>query len=344
MKALQYRAIGAAPEVVEIDTPEPGPGQVRLKVTAAGLCHSDSFLMSLPEDQYVYGLPLTLGHEAAGIVDKLGDGVTAVAVGDGVAVYGPWGCGRCRECAQGRENYCRNAAALGIAPPGLGAPGAMADYLIVDDARHLVPLGDLDPIASVSLTDAGLTPYHAIMSSLGKLTPGSSAVVIGVGGLGHMAVQILRAISAATVIALDQDAEKLALATEVGAHHTLLSDPDATARIRGLTSSRGADVVFDLVGATATLEIARGSVAADGDIQIVGIGGGLLPTGFFSTPFGASVRAPYWGTRSELIDVLELARSGHLSVHVERFTLDDAPDAYRRLHDGSIRGRAVVVP
>jgi propanol-preferring alcohol dehydrogenase len=344
MRALQYRTIGAPPEVVEIDTPEPGPGQVRLRVTAAGLCHSDSFLMSLPEEQYVYGLPLTLGHEGAGVVDKLGEGVTGVAVGDSVAVYGPWGCGRCHECAQGRENYCRNAAALGIAPPGLGAPGAMADYLIVDDARHLVPLGDLDPVESVSLTDAGLTPYHAIASSLGKLRPGSTAVVIGVGGLGHVAVQILRAVSAATVVALDTDPEKLALASEVGAHHALISDSTAVDRIRSLTEDRGADAVFDFVGATPTLEIARTVVATDGDIQIVGIGGGVLPTGFFSTPFGATVRAPYWGTRSELIEVLQLALSGHLRVHVETFSLDEAPEAYRRLHEGTIRGRAVVIP
>jgi propanol-preferring alcohol dehydrogenase len=344
MKAIQYRTIGAAPEVVEIETPEPAPGQVRLKVTAAGLCHSDSFIMGLPADQYVYGLPLTLGHEGAGIVDKLGDGVTSVALGDSVAVYGPWGCGRCYECSQGRENYCTNAAALGIAPPGLGAPGAMAEYLIVDDARHLVPLGELDPVESVSLTDAGLTPYHAIKASLSKLVPGSTAVVIGAGGLGHVAIQILRAITSATVIALDVDEKKLALAREVGAHETILSGPDAASAIRNATAGVGAQVVFDFVGAQPTLDIARESVAVDGMIQIVGIGGGLLSTGFFSTPFGVSVQAPYWGSRSELIEVLDLARAGHITVHVERFSLDEGPAAYARLHEGAISGRAVVVP
>jgi len=344
MKALQYRAIGSAPEIVEIDTPEPGPGQVRLKVTAAGLCHSDSFIMGLPADQYAYGLPLTLGHEGAGTVDKLGAGVTEVAVGDSVAVYGPWGCGRCHACSEGRENYCTNAAALGIAPPGLGAPGAMAEYLIVDDARHLVPLGDLDPVASVSLTDAGLTPYHAIMSSLNHLYPGSTAVVIGAGGLGHVAIQILRAVSSATVIAVDIDESKLALATEVGADLTIVSGPDAVAVIREATKGVGAQAIFDFVGAQPTLDIARESVAMDGVIQIVGIGGGVLPTGFFSTPFGAAVQAPYWGSRSELIEVLDLARRGLVTVHVEGFTLDQAPEAYARLHAGKIQGRAVVVP
>ena len=344
MRALQYRKIGAHPEVVEIETPEPEPGQIRLKVTAAGLCHSDEFVMSLPEEQYTYGLPLTLGHEAVGTVEKLGAGVVGVEIGQAVAVYGPWGCGLCHACAQGQENYCIRAAELGIAPPGLGAPGALAEYLIVDDVRHLVPLGDLDPVESVSLTDAGLTPYHAIMSSLSALVPGSTAVVIGAGGLGHVGVQILRAVSAAMIVVLDVDREKLRLATEVGAHHVVPSNSDAPAFIRELTNGRGADAVFDFVGVQATLDIARESVVANGVIQIVGIGGGLLPTGFFSTPFGASVRAPYWGSRSELMEVLDLARTGQIRVHTERFDLEDAPQAYERLKAGTILGRAVVVP
>src|SRR4051812_13223516 len=194
MRAVQYRTIGSEPEVVEVPTPDPGPGQIRLRVTAAGLCHSDAFVMGLPEEQYVYGLPLTLGHEGAGVVDTLGDGVTGVAVGDPVAVYGPWGCGLCHACARGAENYCPHAAGLGIAPPGLGAPGALGESLVGDAVRPLVPLGALDPVASVSLTDAGLTPYHAIVSSLHALPAGSTAVVIGAGGLGHVGIQILRAI------------------------------------------------------------------------------------------------------------------------------------------------------
>jgi propanol-preferring alcohol dehydrogenase len=344
MKAVQYREVGKGPEVVEIDVPEPGPGQIRLKVTAAGLCHSDWFIMDLPEEQYIYGLPLTLGHEGAGIADKLGDGVTGITLGESYAIYGPWGCGVCRNCAQGMENYCTRAAELGIAPPGLGAPGAMAEYIIVDDARHLVPLGDLDPIETVSLTDAGLTPYHAIKAAQHKLFPGATALVVGVGGLGHVGIQIIRAISQATVIAVDVSDDKLELAREVGAHHTVLSGPDTAARVRELTGGLGADAVFDFVGAQPTIDTARASVAVDGFIHIVGIGGGLLPTGFFSTPFGAAVRAPYWGSRSELIEVLDLARSGALSVHVERYGIEDAVEAYGRLHHGEVRGRAVVVP
>jgi propanol-preferring alcohol dehydrogenase len=344
MRAVQYTTIGSGPEVVEIDTPEPGPGQVRLKVSAAGLCHSDWFVMDLPQEAYGYGLPLTLGHEGAGTVDAVGDGVTGVAVGDAVAVYGPWGCGLCHACAQGAENYCVRAAELGITPPGLGSPGALAEFLLVDDVRHLVPLGDLDPVQTVSLTDAGLTPYHSIKHNLSRLPAGSTAVAIGAGGLGHVGIQILRAITGATVIALDISEEKLALAEQVGAHHCLRSDAEAAAAIRRLTGGVGAQAVFDFVGNSPTLEIARQSVAVDGVIEIVGIGGGLLPTGFFSTPFGVSVRAPYWGTRAELMEVLELARIGAVHVEVEQYAMEEAPEAYRRLHEGTVRGRAVVVP
>jgi propanol-preferring alcohol dehydrogenase len=344
MKAVQYREIGGSPEVVTIPEPEPGPGQVLLKVTAAGVCHSDQFIMSLPAEQFAYPLPLTLGHEGAGIVAALGDGVRHLSVGDAVAVYGPWGCGRCHKCAEGKENYCVNAAAEGIMPPGLGAPGAMAEYMLVDNARHLVPLGDLDPVQNVSLTDAGLTPYHAIKNSITKLGAGSTAVVIGAGGLGHVAIQILRAITGATVIALDVTDEKLQLAREVGAHHTLLSNSDAVGAIKDLTGGLGASAVFDFVGAQPTVEIAGAAAAAEADVAIVGIAGGALAVGILTTAWDVAVRAPYWGSRLELIEVLELARRGSISVEVETFTLDEAPIAYQRLHDGKIRGRAVIVP
>ncbi|MEW2167509.1 NAD(P)-dependent alcohol dehydrogenase [Streptomyces sp. NPDC007084] len=344
MKALQYRAIGAAPEVVTVPDPEPGPGQVLLKVTAAGVCHSDIAVMSWPADSFPYALPLTLGHEGAGTVAALGDGVRGVAVGDAVAVYGPWGCGSCAKCAEGKENYCLRADELGIRPPGLGAPGAIAEYLLVDDPRHLVPLGGLDPVAAVPLTDAGLTPYHAIKRSLPKLTPGSAAVVIGTGGLGHVAIQLLRALTPARVIALDVSEDKLALARTVGAHEAVLSDAGAAARVRELTGGLGAQAVFDFVGAEPTVRTAGAVAAVEGDIAIVGIGGGALPVGFGSLPFEVAVTAPYWGSRGELIEVLDLARADAVSVHTETYSLDEAPLAYERLHAGKINGRAVIVP
>jgi alcohol dehydrogenase, propanol-preferring len=344
MRALQYITIGQPPQLVDIEKPMPGPGQVLLKVTAAGACHSDEFIMSLPEDKYAYGLPLTLGHEGAGIVEELGEGVTGVAIGDSVVVYGPWGCGFCHNCSQGKENYCVNAASLNIMPPGLGAPGAMAEYMIVNSPRHLVPLHDLDPVKNVSLTDAGLTPYHAIKSALGVLGAGTTAVVIGTGGLGHVGIQILRALTSTMVIALDINEDKLALARKVGAHHALLSDETAVQSIKDLTRGVGANAVFDFVGSQATVEIAGAVAAVEAEIRIVGIGGGALPVGIQTTAWDVGVRAPYWGSRSELIEVLAMARSGIISVEVETFPLDDAVHAYELLRTGKIIGRAVIVP
>lgn len=300
--------------------------------------------MDLPEEQYIYGLPLTLGHEGAGTVESWGAGVTGLQVGDSMLVYGPWGCGRCYTCAQGHENYCEVAAAQGIAPPGLGAPGAMAEFILVDDPRHLVPLGDLDPVASVSLTDAGLTPYHAIKQSLPKLVPGSTAVVIGVGGLGHVGVQILQALSAATIIAIDTSEQKRALALDVGADHVLAPGEEAEAQIRALTGGKGATAVFDFVGAPVTTGFASRVVAIGGDIAIVGVGVGTVDVGFFSTPWDAQARAPYWGSRAELMEVVELARVGKIHVEYEQFSLSDGPTAYERLRAGTLRGRAVIVP
>ncbi len=347
MKAVQYRTFGAAPEVVEIDRPSPGPGEVLLQMRAAGLCHSDSFIMNVPADQYSFGtLPLTLGHEGAGVVAELGAGVSGVSVGQAVAVYGPWGCGTCRACAAGHENYCERAAELGIMPPGLGAPGAMAEYMVVDSARHLVDIGDLDPAIAAPLTDAGLTPYHAIKGSLAKLGAGSTAVVVGVGGLGHLAIQMIKALSAARVIAFDVEQSKLDLAMASGADHVMTSaDPHALAVVRELTDGRLAQAVFDFAGFQSSVDLARQLVGVGGDLRIVGIGmgGASVPVGFFVTPYEVNVGVTYWGYRHELIEVLDLAHSGLLSVHVERFGVDEAPEAYRRLHDGTLSGRAVVV-
>lgn len=341
MKALQYREFGARPEVVEIARPAPGAGEVLLRMTASGACHSDEFIMSTPADQYVFApLPLTLGHEGAGVVAELGPGTTGVEVGDAVLVYGPWGCGVCHSCAQGSENNCVN----GISAPGIHRPGTMAEYMIVDDVRHLVPLGDLDPIPSVSLTDAGLTPYHAVKPSISRLTPGTTALVIGVGGLGHVGVQLLKALTQATIIAVDINPASYQHALELGADHAFASDADAAARIRELTGGRGADVVFDFVGAEPTAALAQASIAVAGEIVMIGVSTGSVPVGYLTVPFDVSARVVNWGTRSELIEVVELAKRGAIEIAVEEFAMADAPEAYERLHAGKIRGRAVVVP
>jgi alcohol dehydrogenase, propanol-preferring len=344
MKAYQMTGWQAPPEFHEVDVPEPGPGQVLIKVAGAGACHSDLHLMEWPAGTLDFSPPFTLGHENAGWVETLGPGVEGFKVGDAVAVYGPWGCGRCRACRLSQENFCENAAEMGALGGGLGRDGGFAPYMLVPSARLLIPLGSLDPVEAAPLSDAGLTPYHAIKRNLHKLGPGSSVVVIGVGGLGHLAIQILRVISPAQVIAADIDEPKLALAREAGADHTVRSGTQAAAQIRKLTDGLGATIVLDFVGTDATMQLGAGVARPDGELTVVGLAGGSFPFRFGALPFDCAISLPYWGSAVELMEVLELARQGKIGARVQRFPLGQVADVYRQLREGKIDGRAVITP
>jgi alcohol dehydrogenase, propanol-preferring len=334
--------------MVELPEPEPGPGQVVVRIGGAGACHSDLHLIrDFAAGQVPWVPPFTLGHENAGWVHTLGAGVSGLEVGQPVAIYGAWGCGTCPRCLLGMENYCEKpwAAPVPGGGGGLGADGGMAEYILVPSARHLVPLPDgLDPVQAAPLTDAGLTPYHAIRRSWQKLAPDATAVVIGIGGLGHMGIQILKATTAATVIATDTRAEALALGRECGADVTISSGEAAVQQMRESTGGRGADVVLDFVGSRDTLALAAAVTRVLGDLTIVGIGGGTLPVSFFSVPYEASVQTTYWGSRPELAEVLTLAARGLVRPTVTTFSLDDAIDAYQQLEARRLEGRAVIVP
>ena len=348
MRALRILEWHQPPEVVELEMPRPGPGQVVIKVGGAGVCHSDLHIMHDLGDTSPWPLPFTLGHENAGWVHELGAGVTGLTPGQAVAVYGPWGCGACARCRVDKENYCEDPAAAPMpGSGGLGADGGMAEYMVVPDARHLVPLpAGLDPVAAAPLTDAGLTPYHAVRRSWPKLAPTSTAVVIGIGGLGHMAVQILKATTAARIIAVDTKKEALALAASLGADDQVeATDPPTTAAtLRQMTGGRGADVVLDCVGSETTLATAVAASRPLGDVTLIGIAGGTAPFGFFHVPYEVSLQSVYWGTRQELVEVLDLAGRGRLQAEISTFPLDAATDAYDALATGAISGRAVVVP
>ncbi len=360
MQAVQLTAWQAAPELREVPRPVPGPGEVLLEVRAAGLCHSDLHLMHWPAGTVPYELPFTLGHEVAGTVAALGPGATGVDVGEPVLVYGPWGCGVCPRCSLGEEHLCLRASTLPGRGCGLGRDGGLAEYLTVPSPRLLVPLGDLDPAHAAPLADAALTPYHAIRRALPLLRPGSSAVVIGVGGLGHVAVQLLKALSPARVVAVDTRAEALELALRHGADAALpaaaLPAPglraetggDAatlTAReLRAETGRQGAALVIDCVGVDTTLALAAETVAPGGHVAIVGLGGGTFPMRFGAVPMETPVVLSNWGTRAELAEVVALARAGAIHMEVERIPLSGALDAYQRLESGDVRGRLVVEP
>ena len=343
MKAYQLVEWQKPAQLRDVPVPEPGPGQVLLKIGGAGACHSDLHLMEAPAGARPLKLPFTLGHENAGWVEKLGPGAAGYSVGDPVLVYGPWGCGRCLNCRMGMENYCENSG--DARPGGLGGDGGMAPYLIVPATRFLVPLGALDPVDAAPLTDAALTSYHAVKRSLPLLGPGSTAVVIGVGGLGQMAVQILRALAAAAVVvAVDTAADKLETAKRMGADETLLSGEGAVKRIKDMTHGQGAQLVLDMVGVDATLKMAAQAARALGHVTIVGLGGGVLPVNFFTLPHECSVASPFWGSITELVEVVSLAQTGKVRMLVEHFPLERAGEAYKLLHDGKIQGRAVITP
>ena len=330
-------------ELREVEQPEPGPGEVLVKVGAAGACHSDLHVMHQPAEEFAFPAPMTLGHENAGWVEASGPGVEGFEHGESVAIYGILGCGYCRACRRGADNACRNVPPGGI---GLGRDGGMAPYVAVP-AGQLIRIGDLDVTQAAPLTDAGLTPYHAISLSRDLLLAGAPVVVIGVGGLGQMAVQILAATTAAEVIAVDLEEDRLQVAADMGAAHTVRSDENAADEIREIVGHSGAEVVLDFVGADPTIEIGRQVVATGGQLTIVGLGGGSLQvsTGVATTvPLETRVVVPFWGTRYELVEVIELARSGAIRANVETFPLEEAPTVYERLENGDIRGRAVVVP
>ncbi len=334
-------------QVVDVPVPEIGRGDVLLQVAAAGLCHSD--LHVVHNRERIFPRPVTLGHEVTGYVAAVGDDVGGWAEGDPAIVHLCWSCGRCRNCLSGADNVCEGAGRRAQPPaPGLGPDGGMAEFMRVP-ARFLVALNGLEPIASAPLADAAMTSYHMIRNSRDMLTPGSTVAIIGVGGLGHCAIQILRATSAVRIIAIDVAADKLAAAQRYGAHVTLVAGSTAGRTVLDTTGGLGAQVILDFVGNDESLRTAASSVAPNGIVQIAGLAGGQIPIVAAPRdgrgwPWGASVRASYGGTRSDLTACIALALDGHLAVDVERFALQDALQAFSLLEAGKVKGRGVLIP
>lgn len=345
MRAVVFEEYQTFPSLREVDRPVPGPCEVLLKIAGSGACHSDialyqEFTKGQPGS---FAPPFVLGHEAAGWIEELGPGVSGFQRGDAYLVYGPNGCGRCKACSRGQDTYCENAADMPYAATGIGRDGGMAEYMVTR-ARNLVPLGDADPVAAAPLADAGLTPYHAIKLSLPRLAGGGRfALVIGLGGLGQIAVQILTALTGATVIATDMKQDAMERAAASGAV-TVPGGPDQVAAIRKITGGRGVDAAFDLVGAGPTLRTAQASLAQQGRLTVVGIAGGVTEWSFFTNPYEAEITNTYWGTIEELHEVVAMYRAGQIVPDIEKYTLDQAPEAYRKLESGQLTGRAVVVP
>jgi propanol-preferring alcohol dehydrogenase len=343
---LAYRLLKeqTQPEFQEVPEPHAGPGQVVVKVAGSGLCHTDFTVISRAPSYWKENPPpFTLGHEIAGWVEEVGAGVKGFQRGDAVAVNPSWAsCGRCHMCRSGEENHCLYQRA--IRAPGVGYDGGHAPYVLVPEARFLVAIGDLDPVEAAPLTDAGLTTYTAIKAALPGIYPGSTAAVIGIGGLGLYAVQFLRQLTGARVVAVDSSEARLKLAREHGADDVVSSGPDAAEQIRELSGGIGAAFALDCVGVNATLATGVAALSWRGRLAMVGAGGGSIPFDFFKMPPGAQLVTSLNGGSVALKEVLDMAALGRIKSLVDRYPFSAVKQAYDDFEHGRLVGRAVVIP
>jgi propanol-preferring alcohol dehydrogenase len=343
MRAVQLTAWQSEPEVRDVAVPRPGPGELLVRVDAVGLCHSDLHVMDCAPGTLPYALPMTLGHEVAGTVVEVGEGVGASWLNRLAVVHGVWSCGRCHNCRRGQENHCLNLE--GRVGCGLGKPGGLAEYVLVPSERQLVATDGITAAKLAPLADAGLTAYHAIRLHRDVIDGDSTVMVIGVGGLGHLAVQILKQTTGAHIVAVDTRPAALDAARAHGAHTTASSVGAAVERLRDDRDSSHVDVVLDFVGADSTLSQGAGALAPGGRLVLIGgAGGSMTVAKGRDLPLGWQVSAPFWGPRQDLEAVVDLAQRGLIEAEIEVVRFSDALDAYQRLRDGAVRGRIVVVP
>lgn len=343
MKAYRLVEWGKPAEFADVKKPSPGPTEILIKMRGAGLCRSDLDIMAGGEP-YAAHLPagFTLGHENTGIVAGVGQSVSDLSEGDAVAVHHIHSCGYCAFCLKGIEPHCETYARGPInMTRGCGIDGGLAEYLLVN--RHeVVSLGALDPVKVAPLTDAGVTAYHAVANALPKLTPGTTSLVIGIGGLGDYGVQLLKLLSSAKIIALDKSPDRLTLARLNGADLAIESNAQAYERIMDETGGRGADVVFDYVGTQATLELAAKVSRPQGRIVLIGLEGGEFTVGWGRIATSCEFVISLGSTRADLLAVCELAAQDKLKIESNLFEFNDVETAFDRLRNGDLKGRAVV--
>jgi propanol-preferring alcohol dehydrogenase len=341
MRAAVLPAYKAELELTDMPVPQPQGGEVLIRVRAAGVCHSDLHLIE-GEPPALPRFPWILGHEVAGEVAALGPAASGVNVGDLVAVFGGQGCGACPNCISGHEQLCTVGAWSGT---GVGRPGGYAEYMIAPAARHLCPLNGVEPTVAAALTDAGLTPYRAVRRALPFLPPDGTAVVIGLGALGQYAVQYLRMFSPARVVGVDPNEGKRSTALQLGADLSLdAASQTLTDDLDQQSIAGAASVVVDLVGSDASLQLASRCIGPRGMLVIVGLGGGTMPVGFLTMQPEMTLTNTYWGTPSELVQVLALQAAGRLHNNITTYPLDQAQQAIADLEHGEVAGRAVLVP
>jgi len=341
MKAVQVVGYHQNLEIADVDKPTPtGPFDVIVKIGGAGVCRTDLHII---EGQWEAAmnptLPYTIGHENAGWVHEVGSAVTNVQVGDTVILHPTPTCGLCRACRAGQDMHCINSTF-----PGLGVDGGMAEYLLTS-ARACVKLDPkTEPKDVAALADAGITAYHAVRKALPQLYPGTTCVLIGAGGLGHIGIQCLAALTATRIIVVDRNPAALKLAEQLGAHHTVVADGGQVAAVQELTDGGGADVVLDFVAEQGAENDGFAMTHSGGSYYVIGYGGTLnIPTlDIISTE--RNIIGNIVGTYNELAELMVLAQTGKVTLHTATYPLDAAVEAIQDLDAGRVRGRAILVP
>jgi NAD+-dependent secondary alcohol dehydrogenase Adh1 len=341
MKAVRLHKFNTQP-VID-DVPEPkisGPLDVIVKIGGAGVCRTDLHIMEGQWDAAMHTpLPYILGHENAGWVHEVGSAVTNVAVGDTVILHPTPTDGLCHACRAGDDMHCENSEF-----PGLSRDGGMAEYLLTS-ARACIKLNpSTQPKDVAALADAGITAYHAVRKAIPLLYPGTTAVVIGAGGLGHIGIQCLATLTATNIVVVDANPDALKLAEQLGAQHTVVADGAQREAVADLTGGKGANVVFDFVAEQGAEADAWAMTGEAGSCYVIGYGGTLhIPTlDIISTE--RNITGNIVGTYNDLAELMALAQGGKVTLHTRVYPLDAAADALADLDAVRVRGRAILVP
>ena len=341
MRAVQVTGYHQNLQLAEVPIPTPtGPFDVVVKIGGAGVCRTDLHIL---EGQWAeksqVQLPYTIGHENAGWVHAIGSAVTNVREGDKVIVHPLITCGLCRACRSGDDVHCEASSF-----PGIDTNGGYAEYLKTS-ARSVVKIDEaLEPADVAALADAGLTAYHAAAKAARHLTPRDRCVIVGAGGLGHIGIQVLKALSPAELIVVDRNPEAVKLAVSIGAHHGVVADGTHVEQVLELTGGNGAEAVIDFVGEGGSTGEGVRMLHRAGDYHVVGYGENInVPTiDIISTEI--NFIGNLVGSYNDLCDLMALAARGAVALHTAKYRLDDFQSAIDDLDAGNVRGRAILIP
>jgi NAD+-dependent secondary alcohol dehydrogenase Adh1 len=342
MRAALLPAYDAELSLEDVPPPEvEGASDVIVRVGGAGLCRTDLHIIEgIWKEKVDVELPYILGHENAGWVEDVGPGVRSVKPGDAVIVHPVITCGLCQACRAGEDMHC-----IDLAFPGITQNGGFAEYLRTGE-RAVIPLPEgLEPKAIAPYADAGITAYRVAKRAGARLTPGTRTAIIGVGGLGHIAVQVLGELCATEIIAVDRSPAALKLVGDMGAHHLVdASAGDPVEGVMELTGGEGAHAVIDFVGEGSAIGQSLAMLRKGGTYWVVGYGGRIEVPAIDMIFSEIDVVGSLVGNYNELAELMTLAGQGRVTLHAAEYGLDDINTAIGDLDGGRLQGRGVIVP